>query len=248
MSPGISVEASIASRARIRLRLPRTVLISPLCAMYRNGCASGHAGNVLVENRECTMATALLGPLVGDVGVERRQLLGGQHALVDDGAAGQRREVDTAARSPTLGGCRRARSACGPGRPSGPARCRTAACRRRRRGRPGTAARSRASRPAPSPDAGADRVRRHGPPAEQRRGSPRRRSLATISFARARRAGSGGQERQPDRVGLAVPRVGPTGQREVRPRRAAVRPAPGSGCRRRLRPRGRRRPRRGGPG
>ena len=32
-SPGISSEASIASRARIRFRLPRTVLISPLCAM-----------------------------------------------------------------------------------------------------------------------------------------------------------------------------------------------------------------------
>ncbi len=58
-SPGISSEASSDSRARIRFRLPRTVLISPLCAMNRNGWASGQAGKVLVENRECTIATAL---------------------------------------------------------------------------------------------------------------------------------------------------------------------------------------------
>ena len=50
--------ASIASRARIQLRLPRTVLISPLCAMNRYGWASGQDGKVLVENRECTMARA----------------------------------------------------------------------------------------------------------------------------------------------------------------------------------------------
>ncbi len=36
-------------RARIQLRLPCTVLISPLCAIDRNGCASGHDGKVLVE-------------------------------------------------------------------------------------------------------------------------------------------------------------------------------------------------------
>ena len=49
--------ASIASRARIQLRLPRTVLISPLCATYRYGWASGQDGNVLVENLECTSAS-----------------------------------------------------------------------------------------------------------------------------------------------------------------------------------------------
>ncbi len=49
---------SSASRARIQLRLPITVLISPLWAMNRNGCDSGHDGNVLVEKRECTTATA----------------------------------------------------------------------------------------------------------------------------------------------------------------------------------------------
>ena len=32
---GMRSLASIASRARIQLRLPRTVLISPLCATYR---------------------------------------------------------------------------------------------------------------------------------------------------------------------------------------------------------------------
>ena len=55
---GIRALASIASRARIQFRLPRTVLISPLCATYRYGCASGQEGNVLVENLECTRASA----------------------------------------------------------------------------------------------------------------------------------------------------------------------------------------------
>ena len=58
-SPGMRSVSSRASRARMRLRLPRTVLISPLCATNRNGCASGHDGKVLVENREWTMAMAL---------------------------------------------------------------------------------------------------------------------------------------------------------------------------------------------
>ncbi len=50
--------ASIASRARIQLRLPLIVLISPLWAAYRYGCASGQDGKVFVENRECTSARA----------------------------------------------------------------------------------------------------------------------------------------------------------------------------------------------
>ena len=58
-SPGIRSESSSASRARIQLRLPITVLISPLCAMNRNGCDSGQLGKVLVEKRECTTATEL---------------------------------------------------------------------------------------------------------------------------------------------------------------------------------------------
>src|SRR3546814_12479556 len=57
-SPGIRSEDSSASRARIQFRLPITVLISPLCAMKRNGCDSGQLGKVLVENREWTTATA----------------------------------------------------------------------------------------------------------------------------------------------------------------------------------------------
>ncbi len=57
-SPPISSLSSSASRARIQLRLPITVLISPLWAMKRNGCDSGQLGNVFVENRECTTATA----------------------------------------------------------------------------------------------------------------------------------------------------------------------------------------------
>ena len=57
-SPGITSLDSSASRARIQLRLPITVLISPLWAMNRNGCDSGQLGNVLVEKRECTTPTA----------------------------------------------------------------------------------------------------------------------------------------------------------------------------------------------
>ncbi len=57
-SPGIRSESRSASRARIQLRLPMTVLISPLWAMNRNGWDSGQLGKVLVENREWTTAIA----------------------------------------------------------------------------------------------------------------------------------------------------------------------------------------------
>ena len=42
-------DSSCDWRARIQLRLPWIVLISPLCAIMRNGCASGHDGKVFVE-------------------------------------------------------------------------------------------------------------------------------------------------------------------------------------------------------
>ncbi len=58
MSPGSRSLASNASRVRIQLRLPRTVLISPLCATSRYGWASGHDGKVFVLKREWTMAIA----------------------------------------------------------------------------------------------------------------------------------------------------------------------------------------------
>jgi hypothetical protein len=57
--PGSTFERSSASRACIQFRLPRMVLISPLCAMNRYGWASGQLGKVLVENLECTRAIAL---------------------------------------------------------------------------------------------------------------------------------------------------------------------------------------------
>jgi len=44
-----SGEARTGSRARIALRLPHSVLISPLCASTRNGWASGQLGSVFVE-------------------------------------------------------------------------------------------------------------------------------------------------------------------------------------------------------
>lgn len=52
-------EPSWDSRARIQLRLPLTVLISPLCATKRYGWASGQLGKVLVENREWTSEIAV---------------------------------------------------------------------------------------------------------------------------------------------------------------------------------------------
>ena len=44
-------ESSFEVRALDQLRFPSIVLISPLCANIRNGCASGHRGKVLVEKR-----------------------------------------------------------------------------------------------------------------------------------------------------------------------------------------------------
>ncbi len=58
-SPNRSL-ASVDSRARIQLMFPRSVLISPLWQMIRYGWASSQLGNVLVEKREWTSATAVL--------------------------------------------------------------------------------------------------------------------------------------------------------------------------------------------
>ena len=92
--PGMSGVCISASRARIQLRLPCSVLISPLWATCRYGCASGHDGNVLVEKRLCTSASADSMRSSLQVGEELAELRRGQHALVDERAARQRREVD----------------------------------------------------------------------------------------------------------------------------------------------------------
>jgi hypothetical protein len=52
MSSELSPNARLAIRISwdsIQFLLPRIVLISPLCARHRNGCASHHCGKVLVE-------------------------------------------------------------------------------------------------------------------------------------------------------------------------------------------------------
>jgi len=59
MSPRAGEDRTL-SRASIQPRLPRMVLISPLCAKRRNGCASPHVGKVLVLKRECTRASPLV--------------------------------------------------------------------------------------------------------------------------------------------------------------------------------------------
>ena len=79
-----------ASRARIQLMLPRSVLISPLCAMQRYGCARSQLGKVLVEKRECTSAMADLHQRVLQVEEILVELHRGQHALVDQRLVRQR--------------------------------------------------------------------------------------------------------------------------------------------------------------
>ncbi len=84
----------VAWRERIQLRLPCSVLISPLCAMYRNGCARSHdrervRGEALVREAQRRGEA-----LVAEVAVERADLLGEQHPLVDDGAVRERRHVE----------------------------------------------------------------------------------------------------------------------------------------------------------
>ena len=51
-------ECMVSSRASIRERLPRIVLISPLWSSRRLGCARSQLGLVLVEKREWTRAMA----------------------------------------------------------------------------------------------------------------------------------------------------------------------------------------------
>ncbi len=53
-------DSSTDWRACIQFTLPRSVLISPLWAMNRYGCASCQVGNVLVEKRWCTRQSALV--------------------------------------------------------------------------------------------------------------------------------------------------------------------------------------------
>ena len=53
ISPSAS-HASTDSRACIQPRLPRMVLISPLCASRRKGCARLQVGKVFVLNLLCT--------------------------------------------------------------------------------------------------------------------------------------------------------------------------------------------------
>ena len=55
---GMNWDCIMLSRACIQDLLALMVLISPLWQSILKGCASFHAGRVLVLKRECTMATA----------------------------------------------------------------------------------------------------------------------------------------------------------------------------------------------
>ena len=56
-SSGSNGVFSTEPRATAQLRLASMVLISPLCASIRYGCASRHCGSVLVEKRWWNSAT-----------------------------------------------------------------------------------------------------------------------------------------------------------------------------------------------
>ncbi len=122
---------------------------------------------------------------VGQVREERLQLAGGEHALVDQRARRQRREVE---RRP------RARPACAGRRPAGPARSRCA-------GSPVAASATNScrndgmqSRAACPTRSSADR---HVAPAEHRAGPPRRRCASTRATASARSPASTGRKASP---------------------------------------------------
>ena len=143
-----SSDASCDSRARIQLMLPRTVLISPLWAIIRYGWASSQLGNVLVENREWTSASARRGALV----LRGR---GSSRGAAARSASPCRRSCGTRSsgrsrrcrpRARTGGGSRTACARTHPGRRARPRRRRRAAgraartpprCGRRTPGRPG---------------------------------------------------------------------------------------------------------------
>ena len=160
MSSPNSGEDMVRSRAFMLLTLRRRVLISPLCGDEAEGLGEG-------PGREGVGAVALVHDRQGareirvaQVGVEGHELGRHEHALVDDGAARQGGDVEALqapaglGRRPLQALAQHVQPALGGLAGPGP-----------RRGRPGTAARTRASRRrACSPrQSGFDR---HAPPAE----------------------------------------------------------------------------------
>ena len=86
-SPGISSLASSASRAAIQFRLPRMVLISPLWAMNRYGWASGQLRERVRREPGVHQRDGAVTRSSDRSGKNAVELVGRQHALVDDGAA-----------------------------------------------------------------------------------------------------------------------------------------------------------------
>ena len=193
------------SRARIQLMLPRSVLISPLCAMKRYGCASGQDGNVFVLKRWCTSASAESHVGIGQIGEQRRDLVGRQHALVDERA---RREADDV-EEVLLGSVRRSTSC------SIRLRATYSLRSKRRRSRSGSASKGKCL-PRPTNTCWNDRLRRHRARAEQGSsvGTSRHpsscRSSSSRMFCDQRldRAALGTVARQEHEAGAVVPLVG----------------------------------------
>ena len=181
--PASSSLASSDCRLSIQFRLPPTVLISPLCAIIRNGWASGQDGKVLVENLLCTRAIARREVRIGQVRVEAGQLRGGEHSLVHQGSGRQRREVQLLAglAGQPFGHLAQRECLAFQGNPG-------QSGRRRRR----TAARRPAS---PTARSGRGRSDRSAPAASRAPSAPRRpRSRPPVPCTRCRAGSVSGQE------------------------------------------------------
>ena len=239
-------DSIVRRRAFIQLTLPRTVLISPLWAMKRYGCASfqrreGVGREALVHQRQrrlrqriaqvvveaADLRAPAAGPCRPPCGVEKRR-------HVELGQARQARASRPAPRAGSASACGSS-AACARTRPGprsfGPrADDRLADHRHRRR-----------CTALPRPVG----VGRHVAPAEQRLAFDLAMKCSNCSIAKSRAGfvlrqeahGDGIVARRRQRQALRLP-----------PSRAAARRASGSGCRRRRPPAGRRRPRRDGRG
>ena len=99
---GSSGERSTGARATAHWRLPSMVLISPLCASRRNGWASRHCGKRIGRKALVKHRHRGLEPGVSQVGIELDQVLGHDHALVDNGAGREAGAVEPAIRPQNL--------------------------------------------------------------------------------------------------------------------------------------------------
>ena len=115
VAAGIRLGGELASRARIQFRLPRTVLISPLCATSGTGGPAARTGTCWWRTGSAPGPARLRSRSSDRSGKNGSSWARGQHPLVDDGP--RRTGWRSRRRS-------RARPACAGRTPAAPARCR----------------------------------------------------------------------------------------------------------------------------